>query len=138
MAAPDGDTAVVNWYWVLKSAVKVVGEDGAVIVRGSVVGPSAHALKTYCVPVAPACVAAKVTMQLLFGVQASVCGVVTLETGEQPVPLTLKVRLDGDEAMVTCGIKLAVTDSGAFMVMVVDALEGLATLSGLLVQLEKT
>jgi hypothetical protein len=79
----------------------------------------------------------KVTVQELPGVQTSTWGVVP-GPGAQPVPLELKINPDGDEAMVTLTLKLAVTDSGAFMVMVVEALEALATVPGLLVQPLKT
>ena len=46
---------------------------------------------------------------------------------EQPVPLTLKERPVGDEVILACGVKLAMTDAGAPIAIVVEALPEFVT-----------
>jgi hypothetical protein len=68
----DGDAVVVNWYCVVKLAVYVAAEDGAVTVcEGAPL--SDQLLKTYCVPVLPAWVAVVAIVCELFAAQVNVC-----------------------------------------------------------------
>ena len=106
----------------------VVAVEGAVMVLGFAVGPSAQAEKTNCVPPVPACGVANETIQDEPEVHGCVEGVVP--PVPQPVPVTVKESPVGEEVIVTPAVvaaKFAVTDCGALIVTVVEALLAEAT-----------
>src|SRR5947209_19256621 len=109
----DGLAAVVRKYCVLKVAVYVVAVEGPVTVCDAA-PPSDQLAKTYCVPVAPACVAAA----MVWLVPAVHCK----EHGDvQAVPSTVSASPAGELATVTEAVitlKLAVTLAAPFMLTV--------------------